>query len=45
MTSHRDWFTKYVSLTEHTTVVIGDSTELAGIGFGDVELEAYNGQK
>lgn len=44
MSFHREWFTNYVELEEPVMVVIGDATELEGIGIGDIELEAFDGE-
>lgn len=44
MSSHREWFTNYVELEKPVMVVIGDATELEGIGIGDIELEAFDGE-
>lgn len=44
MSSHKSWFKNYVELEEPSKVMIGDATELEGIGVGEIELEAFNGQ-
>lgn len=45
MTFRKEWLTNFVKLQERTKVMIGDATELEGIGVGDVELEAFNGEE
>lgn len=43
MTPHRENMKNYVKLEVPTLVVIGSGNTLQGIGYGDVDLEAYNG--
>lgn len=45
MTSRRDWLINFIKLEEPTMVIIGDATKLEGIGLGDIELEAFDGDK
>lgn len=45
MSSHREWFTKLVELDKPVPILIGDGTQLDGTAVGEVELEAYDGQK
>lgn len=44
MSSHKEWFKNYTTLEQPSMIVIGDATELEGIGIGDIELEAFDGQ-
>ncbi|KAI5727868.1 hypothetical protein M8J77_007947 [Diaphorina citri] len=43
MTSHKNLLTNYVKLNESKLIVIGDGTTLEGVGVGDADLEAFNG--
>lgn len=45
MTSHRDWFTEFNELRRPMTILLGDSTEIDGVGVGTVELEAFDGNE
>lgn len=45
MTFRKDWLINYVKLDHCTKVLIGDATELEGIGVGDIELEAFDGEQ
>lgn len=45
MTSHREWFVQLVELDEPIPIVIGDSTRLDGVAVGNIEMEAFDGQK
>lgn len=45
MTYCKDWITDFIEFEEPTMVMIGDATELKGIGMGDVKLEAFNGKE
>lgn len=45
MTSHKEWFSNLEQFEEPITIVIGDATELEGVGIGDIEVEAYDGDK
>lgn len=45
MTSRKDWLVNFELFKEPSTVVIGDATQLEGVGTGDVELEAFNGRE
>lgn len=44
MTSQRKWLINFDKFEKSTTVIIGDATELKGIGTGEVELEASDGR-
>lgn len=44
MSFHREWMTNYIALKKTSDVMIGDATILEGVGIGDVELKAYDGQ-
>lgn len=45
MTSHREWFVQLVELDEPIPIVIGDATRLDGVAVGNIEMEAFDGQK
>lgn len=45
MTFHREWMTNFTKLDEPVTIVISDAIKLQGTGIGDVELEAFDGNK
>ena len=45
MTSHKSWMKNYTELKQPVMVMIGDATEMEGIGTGDVYLQAFNGQE
>ena len=45
MTYCKDWMTDFIEFEEPTMVMIGDATELKGIGMGDVKLEAFDGKE
>lgn len=45
MTSHREWFVQLHELDEPIPIVIGDSTRLDGVAVGNIEMEAFDGQK
>lgn len=45
MTSHREWFIQLVELDEPIPIVIGDATRLDGVAVGNIEMEAFDGQK
>lgn len=40
-----DWLKNYVKFEEFTMIMIGDSTQLEGIGTGDIEMEAFNDEE
>lgn len=44
MTLRNDWLKNYTVLQEPEKVMIGDSTLIEGVGVGDIDLLAYNGQ-
>lgn len=44
MTSHQDLFVNYSKLEKVIPVIIGDPTEMTGVGIGDIRMEAYNGK-
>lgn len=44
MTFQEKWLTNFTEFHEPTKVLIGDATELEGIGVGDIEVEAFDGQ-
>lgn len=44
MTSHTNWMKNYTKLSTPVMVMIGDATKLKGIGIGDIELQAFDGQ-
>ncbi|CAB3235580.1 unnamed protein product [Arctia plantaginis] len=45
MTSHREWFVQLDELDESIPIVIGDATRLDGVAVGNIEMEAFDGQK
>ncbi|XP_077268719.1 uncharacterized protein LOC143900851 [Temnothorax americanus] len=45
MTPRIDWLKNYVIFEKPTMIIISDSTQLEGIGMGDVEMEAFNGEE
>lgn len=45
MTSHREWFVQLEELDEPIPIVIGDSTRLDGVAVGNIEMEAFDGEK
>ena len=45
MTSNRDLFITYEKLEKPVSVIIGDATELKGIGVGDINLQGFNGKE
>lgn len=45
MTFRKEWLTNYVALEEYTKVILGDATEISGIGAGDVKLEVFDGKQ
>ena len=44
MTSNSNWLINYTKLDDPRLVIIGNGETLKGIGIGDVNLEAFNGQ-
>lgn len=44
MTSRREWFSQLVELDQPICISIGDATKLYGVGVGNIELEAFDGQ-
>ncbi|KAK9870289.1 hypothetical protein WA026_006376 [Henosepilachna vigintioctopunctata] len=44
MSSHKEWFNNYKPLKIQSSVLIGDASELEGVGIGDINLEAFNGK-
>ena len=42
MCHRKEWFSNYEELAEPVMVLIGNGSELEGIGVGDIELEAYD---
>lgn len=44
MTSHEEWMSNYSKFDEPTMVILGDGTEIPGIGAGDVKIEAFDGE-
>lgn len=45
MTFHKEWFVNYIELEQTVKIIIGDSSQLEAIGIGDIELEAFDGNK
>uniref|UniRef100_A0ABD2WAN2 CCHC-type domain-containing protein n=1 Tax=Trichogramma kaykai TaxID=54128 RepID=A0ABD2WAN2_9HYME len=45
MSSHREWFHNYQKLNKPCLITVGDGNKIKGIGFGDINVEAYNGQE
>lgn len=45
MTPRINWLKNYVIFEKPTMIIIGDSAQLEGIGMGDVEMEAFNGEE
>lgn len=43
MTFRKDWLINFTEFEEPTKILIGNSTQIEGIGAGDVEMEAFNG--
>lgn len=45
MTFHKEWFTTLVQLEQPTTISMGNSHLIEGVGVGDINLEAFDGRK
>lgn len=44
MTPRREWFTNLVEIEQRIVITIGDGTQVEGVGVGNVDLEAFNGE-